>query len=165
MKLQKVCSLSITKIKLIAFLIIVICLWQGVQGLSNSIVTPNNVNFRTGINSIVQTGNASSYITTSATIAYTIAYGATMSTVSLNATLGVMSSYFPMNSLTFGWNIKILSLNDTAMDIEATAVLDQVTFMKINFMVSSYPPISANYLQYNFSKIFFIIRCCNRCCL
>jgi hypothetical protein len=86
-----------------------------VFGLSNSIVYPTNPNFQTGISAIVQIANTSSYITTSATNSYLIAYGATMSTASLNATLSVMSCYFPMNNQNFGWNVIILTLSQTGM--------------------------------------------------
>jgi hypothetical protein len=86
-----------------------------VQGLSSSIVYPTNPNFQTGIVSIVQTANASSYITAGVTSSYVIAYGATMPTASLNATLGVLSAYFPMDNTNFGWDITIFTLNQTGM--------------------------------------------------
>jgi hypothetical protein len=105
-------KLSIT---IIAFLTIVLLLSEPSHALSNSIVYPTNPNFQTGIVKIVQTTNTSSFITTSATMSYVIAYGATMLTPSLNATLGVMSCYFPMDSLNFGWDVKIFTLNETGM--------------------------------------------------
>lgn len=118
---------------------------------STPIATQPDPTYLTGMATLITSNMGST-----SPVLYTLTYPWTMSTASLNGTLGIVGVNYYISGYQFGWNLGIVSLTALTMVVQVKVYhnYNPLFYLNICYMVTYNSYLDTNYVSYSFSKYF-----------